>query len=317
MSDAAVSVRHLTHRYGDRVAVDDLSLEINRAEIFGLLGPNGSGKSTLFKLLSTLVPAPVGTVFVGGIDAAMDVDAVRRRIGVVFQSPAVDKQLTAAENLRHHGHLYGLSGKELEKRIDFWLDRVGLAGRAGERIQSFSGGMRRRVELAKGLLTRPEVLFLDEPSTGLDPAARTDLMKSLRQVRADGVTVVLTTHLMEEADQCDRVGFLQAGRLVACDAPAALKRSVGGDVIVIESSQPVTLVERLRTGLGLDLQLIDGKLLAERPNAHREVPSIIDAGGGLISSISVRQPTLEDVFLRQTGKQFEASPTGVFESARV
>jgi ABC-2 type transport system ATP-binding protein len=306
MSDAAVSVRRLTHQYGDRVAVDDLSLEVRRAEIFGLLGPNGSGKSTLFKVLSTLVPAPPGTVFVGGVDVAVDTDAVRRRIGVVFQSPAVDKQLTAAENLRHHGHLYGLSGKELEKRIEFWLDRVGLSDRAGERIQKFSGGMRRRVELAKGLLTRPEVLFLDEPSTGLDPAARADLMKSLRQVQADGVTIVLTTHLMEEADQCDRVGFLQAGRLAACDVPAALKRSVGGDVIVIESPQPAELSDRLRARLGFELHQVDGRLLAERPNAHREVPAIIDAAGGLVSSIAVRQPTLEDVFLRQTGQQFQS-----------
>jgi ABC-2 type transport system ATP-binding protein len=307
MSDIAITVSHLTHRYGDRVAVDDLSLDIRRAEIFGLLGPNGSGKSTLFKLLSTLVPAPVGTISICGIDPAVDVDAVRKKLGVVFQSPAVDKQLTAAENLRHHGHLYGLSGPELEKRIGYWLDRVGLADRAGERIAGFSGGMRRRVELAKGLLTNPQVLFLDEPSTGLDPIARTELMTALCQARDEGVTVVLTTHLMDEADQCDRVAFLSSGHLAGCDTPAALKGSVGGDVIVVESPQPPLLLDRLRAGLGMTMELVDGRLRIERPGAHREIPAIIDAAGGLVTSIAVRQPTLEDVFVRRTGVKFETA----------
>src|SRR5689334_4059264 len=204
MSEPVVQVENLRHAYGERVALDGVSFEARRGEIFAFLGPNGSGKTTLFRILSTLLPAPPGAVRVLGHDAGAERDAVRREIGVVFQSPSLDKQLTAAENLIHQGHLYGLRGPDLARRVDEALAAVNLGDRAGERVDRFSGGMRRRVEIAKGLLHRPRVLLMDEPSTGLDPSARIDLWRHLRQIsgtknETGGVTVLLTTHLMEEA----------------------------------------------------------------------------------------------------------------------
>ncbi len=307
MPDPIVSVSHLTYAYGDRVAVDDLSLSVNRGEIFGFLGPNGSGKTTLFRILSTLIPAPVDTVKRFGLDAVTGMTDIRRRIGVVFQSPSLDRQLTAVENLRHHGHLYGLGGADLEDRIRTQLARLGLSDRAGERVGGFSGGMRRRVELAKGLLNRPQLLLLDEPSTGLDPGARIDLWEALHQIQAEGVTILLTTHLMDEADRCTRLAIMTAGKLVALDTPAELKSRIGGDVISVVSSRPVELAVILNQTLSLASERVDNLLRIEHPKGHEWVPRIIEAAPGLVESIAVGKPTLEDVFIRVTGKRFEHS----------
>src|SRR5258706_9841424 len=208
MHDPIVHVDHLTHAYGDRTALTDLSLSINPGEIFGFLGPNGSGKTTLFRILSTLLAPQKGRVMLLGLEVTRNRPEIRRQIGVVFQSPSLDKQLTAAENLRHQGHLYGLAGADLESRIDEMLARVGLSERPRDYVSTFSGGMRRRVELAKGLLHRPRILLLDEPSTGLDPGARLDLWQYLREIRdQEGVTILLTTHLMDEAEHCSRLAI--------------------------------------------------------------------------------------------------------------
>jgi ABC-2 type transport system ATP-binding protein len=303
MADPIVAVSNLTFRYGSRTALDDLSLDVAPGEIFGFLGPNGSGKTTLFRILSTLVPAPDKTVRMFGLDVNEDTAEVRRRIGVVFQSPSIDRQLTAAENLRCHGYLYGLSGRDLEDRIAANLARVGLSDRAHDRTGTFSGGMRRRVELAKGLLNHPDVLLLDEPSTGLDPAARIDLWRALADVREAGVTVLVTTHLMDEGDKCDRLAVMAAGRLLACDAPAALKERIGGDVISVRSSDPVALDRQLRERLGVEAERLDDLLRFERPRGHEFVPRVIEAAPGLVDSISVGKPTLEDVFIRLTGQR--------------
>src|SRR5437667_5011920 len=201
-----IHIDALRHSYGQRQALAGISLDINDREIFGFLGPNGSGKTTLFRILSTLIPPAEGSISIAGLDLRHSRNAIRQLIGVVFQSPSLDKQLTAEENLRHHGHLYGLRGSELESRIDQMLARVGLSQRPREFVGQFSGGMRRRVELAKGLLTWPKILLLDEPSTGLDPGARIDLWRYLREIRAEsGVTILVTTHLMDEAEHCDRL----------------------------------------------------------------------------------------------------------------
>src|SRR5688500_9993474 len=234
LANPIVEINDLRHAYGDRVALDGVSLSVGAGEIFALLGPNGSGKTTIFRILSTLVPAPLGKVRVSGYDPATERDAVRRNIGVVFQSPSLDKQLTAAENLTHQGHLYGLAGPDLRRRVDEALAAVGMSDRAGERADRLSGGVRRRGGIARGLRHRPRVLLMDEPSTGLDPAARLDLWDHLRRVsNGAGVTVLLTTHILEEADTATRVAVLQNGGLLACDTPASLKERIGGDVITI------------------------------------------------------------------------------------
>jgi ABC-2 type transport system ATP-binding protein len=301
-----IDIQNLVHRYGRHTALDGLSLRIEPGEIFGLLGPNGSGKTTLFRVLSTLVPPQDGRVSILGLDLATQAHEIRRRIGVVFQSPSLDRQLTAQENLQHHGHLYGLRGAALHERIDLMLGRVGLLDRRHERVERFSGGMRRRVELAKGLLNHPRLLLLDEPSTGLDPGARIDLWRHLREIRErDGVTIVLTTHLMEEADQCTRLGILERGRLLACDTPAALKQRIGGDVITLSSSRAPELHQALRQRQGIEADLVENTLRFERPAGHIFIPQLIESFPGMIESVSVGKPTLEDVFISLTGHAFE------------
>ena len=231
---------------------------------------------------------------------------MRKLLGVVFQNPSLDKQLTAAENIRYHGHLYGLRGAEMESRMTDLLRRVDLLDRADERVSGFSGGMRRRVEIAKGLISRPRLLLLDEPSTGLDPLARTDVWRYLDEVRRiDGVTVLLTTHLMDEADRCDRVAILDAGKLVALDTPVALKDRVGGDVITLVTRDATTVRKVLNEKFNVAADEIDGATLRfERPRGHELIPPMIEAMPRLIDSISVGKPTLEDVFIHATGRQF-------------
>jgi ABC-2 type transport system ATP-binding protein len=302
-----VRVSDLRHAYGDRVALDGVSLSVEPGEIFALLGPNGSGKTTLFRILSTLVPAPPGKVLVAGHDPSTERDAVRRNIGVVFQSPSLDKQLSAAENLTHQGHLYGLAGADLRRRVDEALAAVGMSDRATERADRMSGGMRRRVEIAKGLLHRPRLLLMDEPSTGLDPAARLELWDHFRRVsREDGVTVMLTTHILEEAENASHVAILERGKLLACDTPAALKERIGGDVITVASNKPEAVRSVLRERLGVEAELVDGVVRLERPRGHEFVPQLIEAAPGLVDSVSVGKPTLQDVFIRLTGQRFSA-----------
>ena len=271
-------------------------------DVFGFLGPNGSGKTTLFRILATLIPVESGHVRMFGVDAAAQRNVIRSRIGVVFQSPSLDKQLTAEENLIHQGHLYGLRGAELHARVEAALAAVGLGERARDRVESFSGGMRRRVEVAKGMLHRPRLLLLDEPSTGLDPAARIDMWRQLRQInQQDGVTILVTTHLMEEAERCTHLAVLAAGKILAADTPAALKERIGGDVIAITSSRLPEVRALLRDRLGVEAQEVGGALRIERPRGHEFGPQVIEAAPGMIDSVSVGKPTLEDVFIQLTG----------------
>ncbi len=303
---AVISVRNLTHRYGARTALDDVSFTVAAGEIFGLLGPNGSGKTTVFRILSTLMLPSRGAAIILGHDAARDPVGVRRVIGIVHQQQSVDVKLTAAENLKHTGHLYGLSGATLRQRITEMLRRVGLSDRADEHVEKLSGGMQRRVQLAAGLLHHPSVLLLDEPTTGLDPGARRDLWLYLDQLRSEQhMTVVVTTHLMEEAEHCDRLAILSHGRLVALGTPADLKREIGGDVIVLETSgDPASLATRLQQRFGVDAQVLDGKVRLERAQGHRFVPDVVEAFPGDIQSVSVSKPSLEDVFIHRTGHRF-------------
>jgi ABC-2 type transport system ATP-binding protein len=307
----AIAVRSLTHSYGDRKALDAVSFEVAPAEIFGLLGPNGSGKTTLFRILSTLMLATSGRAEISGRDAALDPKAVRRQIGVVFQSPSVDVKLTAAENLHHQGHLYGLTGLVLNQRVRETLERVGLSDRAGEKVETFSGGMQRRVELAKGLMHRPAVLLLDEPTTGLDPGARIDLWQYLKILRdQEQVSVLITTHLMEEAERCDRLAILNSGTIVALGAPAQLKQEIGDDVMLIEAQDAASLALRMKSRFQVSPSLVGGNIRLEKSGGHQFATRVVEAFPGEVISISVSKPTLEDVFIRRTGHRFWSEADG-------
>ena len=309
-----ITVRDLVHRYQDRTALNGVSFDVRPAELFGLLGPNGSGKTTLFRILSTLMVPTSGSATIAGFDAVRQPGAVRRHIGVVFQAQSVDLKLTAYENLWHQGHLYGLRGPDLKKRINEILTRVGLLDRSADRVETFSGGMQRRIELAKGLLHHPEVLLLDEPTTGLDPGARRDLWQYLQILRdEERVSVIVTTHLMEEAERCDRLAILNEGNLVALGTPEALTREIGGDVILFEARDPQSLADRIRTKFHVDATVMDNRVRIEIENGHRFVPDVVEAFPGEIQSLSVSKPTLEDVFIHRTGHRFwnedaEAAP---------
>jgi ABC-2 type transport system ATP-binding protein len=240
-----------------------------------------------------------------GFDVAREPNNLRRQIGVVFQAQSIDVKLTATENLWHQGHLYGLHGASLRTRIAEMLGRVGLADRAHEKAETFSGGMQRRLELAKGLLHHPSVLLLDEPTTGLDPGARRDLWQYLAILRdEERVTVIVTTHLMEEAERCDRLAILNEGKVVALGTPDELKREIGGDVILLDTKHPESLVESIRARFHIDAQVLHGQVRFERENGHRFITDVVEAFPGEIEAISVSKPTLEDVFIHRTGHRF-------------
>lgn len=306
-AEPAIEVADLSFSYGDRPALSRVEFTIARGEIFGFLGPNGGGKSTLFRLLSTLVPIQSGDARILGCDLRGATQALRRRIGVVFQSPSLDGKLTVAENLAIHGNLYGMRGARLKERAQAMLARLDVSDRAGDLAETLSGGLRRRVELAKALLHEPELLLLDEPSTGLDPAARREFFALLTRLReSDGVTIVLTTHYMEEAERCDRIGILDQGRLVAIAPPGELKQRVGGDVMVISAVAPEALAQKIAQRLQVRAALVDGTLRIERPRGHELVARLVDEFGGEIESITFGRPTLEDVFVHLTGHRFLA-----------
>jgi ABC-2 type transport system ATP-binding protein len=305
----AIDVRSISHRYGDRVALSNVGLSVAAGEIFGLLGPNGGGKTTLFRLISTLLLIQDGSVSICGADVATNPATVRTRIGVTFQSPSLDRKLTVRENLVHQGHLHGLHGRDLRSRVDRWLERFGLTDQKNDRVESLSGGMQRRVEVAKGLLHDPQVLLLDEPSTGLDPAARVDLWASLQRLRDEQrVTVLVTTHLMDEAERCDRLGILDRGQLVALGTPGELRGSIGGDCVTIDSPQPDELSGKIAVRFGIQPRRVGGQLRVERSRGHELLRDLVDAFPDLIASVSLGKPTLEDVFIQRTGHRFEDVP---------
>ena len=308
-TDPAIEVGGLDFSYGDRRALRDVEFTIARGEIFGFLGPNGGGKSTLFRLLSTLVPIQSGSARILNCDLRGETQALRRKIGVVFQSPSLDGKLTVSENLAIHGNLYGMRGARLKERAQAMLARLEVSDRAGDLAETLSGGLRRRVELAKALLHEPEVLLLDEPSTGLDPAARREFFNLLAHLRdSDGVTVVLTTHYMEEAERCDRIGILDQGVLVAIAPPGELKQRVGGDVMVISAPAPEELAQKIARQFQVSTTLVDGTVRIERPRGHELVARLIDEFGGEIESVTFGRPTLEDVFVHLTGRRFVTRP---------
>jgi len=302
---AVIQLQALRHQYGDRVALAGVSFDVRPAEIFGLLGPNGSGKTTTFRILSTLMLPSGGRALIMGHDVAREPALVRRNIGVVFQAQSIDIKLSAEENLMLIGHIYGLRGAALKKRVSEMLNRVGLADRAKEKAETFSGGMQRRLELAKGLLHHPSVLLLDEPTTGLDPGARSDLWQYLQILRdEERVTVLVTTHLMEEAERCDRLAIYANGSVVGLGTPAELKSEIGGDVILLDSPEPESLAQRIEQRFGLHPTVLDLRVRLEIESGHRFVTDVVEAFPGEIEGVSVHKPSLEDVFIRRTGHRF-------------
>ena len=302
----AVKVEELRHFYGDREALTGVSFSVARGEMFALLGPNGGGKTTLFKILSTLMPPTSGAAYLLGHDIVREPFVIRRRLGVVFQHPSLDGKLTVIENLTHHGHLYGMAGRALQSRAQAMLARVGLTERAHDLVETLSGGLQRRAELAKGLLHEPDILVLDEPNTGLDPVVRRDFMNYLQHLREqEGVTILLTTHFMEDAERCDRVGILHEGKLVALGAPEALKGRIGGDIVVIQSSDPQSLQKKLRERFGCEATLVDGTLRVERPRGHEFIRDVVEVFPGEITSATFGKPTLEDVFIHLTLQSYQ------------
>ena len=300
-----LEVTNLSHAYPERRALDNVSFSVSCGEIFGLLGPNGSGKTTLFKILSTLMPLTSGTVRIFGHNLATEVKAVRSLLGVVFQHPGLDGKLTVVENLRHHGHLYGIAGKTLQHRITELLECFGVSDRAKERVEILSGGLQRRVEIAKALLHSPRVLLLDEPTSGLDITARQQLNDYLGMLaQTENILVLMTTHLLDDAETCNRVGILDAGRLVALGNPDELKAEVGGDVILIESTNSETLGTAITERFGVPTVLTDNKLRVECKRGHEFARNVVAAFPDEIQSVRFGKPTLADVFVKLTGNPF-------------
>ena len=307
---AAVAVRGLVKTYGAVEAVRGIDLEVRAGETFGFLGPNGAGKSTTIKILCTLVEATAGSAQVAGFDVARQRNDVRRAIGLVFQEPTLDAYLTAEQNLRFHGELYGVERSTAARRREEVLTMVGLWDRRADKVQDFSGGMRRRLEIARGLLHSPQVLFLDEPTIGLDPQTRASIWDYLKALHdREHITAFVTTHYMEEAENCDRIAIMNEGRIVALDTPAALKAGVGQDRIAITTEDDVAAGESL-TRMGLSPAVHEGALTFSVPEGAQFVPRLFAELGVGIRSVTVTRPSLDDVFLAYTGTTIRDAEKG-------
>ena len=304
----ALQTRGLRMSYGPREALRGVDLSVCEGEVFGLLGPNGGGKSTMFRILATLLAPTGGEASVHGRDVVRDPHGVRRLISVVFQAPSLDRKLTVAENLRHQGHLFGLGGHGLEESIARQLGRVALLDRRDDVVETLSGGLKRRAEIAKSLLHDPKVLLLDEPTTGLDPGVRREVWDQLLALRAErGMTVVVTTHLMDEAERCDRVAILHRGEICALGTPEELRRGVGGDVVLVKSGDPEGLRAAIAGDFGGEPRIVDGAVRIERADAPEFLAALLGRYRERIEGVSLGRPTLEDAFVHRTGQSFEAA----------
>lgn len=307
-----IKIQNLTKQYERLTAVDNLNLEINKSEVFGLLGPNGAGKTTVIHMLATLLKPTSGTAIINNYDITTDPGKVRASIGIVFQAPSSDDMLTGYENLKIHAFLYSIPSSERERRIQSVLELVGLADRQHDQVKKYSGGMRRRLEIARGLLHKPKVMFLDEPTLGLDPSSRETMWKYIqRLIKEEEMTIILTTHYMEEADHlCNRIGIIDRGRIIALDTPNNLKKSIGGDIVKIKirTKPDLQVLEKLDYVTKMDF--VDETLIMYVDNAGKNLPNIlkyVDA-----EHVEFRSPTLNDVFLKLASKNISESGEGGF-----
>ncbi len=302
MSSSAVLVRGLRKRYGELEAVRGIDLDVAPGEIFGFLGPNGAGKSTTIKILCTLARPSDGEAKVAGFDVARERDEVRRHIGLVFQETTLDDYLTAEQNLRFHAELYGIPSATVAPRVRQVMEMVGLWDRRGSLVQTFSGGMKRRLEIARGLLHSPRVLFLDEPTVGLDPQTRVSIWSYIRELKArETITIFLTTHYMDEAEYCDRIAIIDHGKIVALGTPEALKAEVGKDRVQLKTADDEAAIAALRDRLGIGAARRDELVTFAVANGEQFVPRLFAELGVPIRQIHVTRPTLADVFLAHTG----------------
>ncbi|MBI2608739.1 MAG: ABC transporter ATP-binding protein [Deltaproteobacteria bacterium] len=301
-----IEIKNLTHSYQKKIPVlNNLSLDIEQGEIFGLLGPNGSGKSTLFKILSTLLFPTKGSILFEKKDLLNSREEVRKHIGVVFQNPSLDKKLSVFENLIFQGYLYGLKGKKLTQKINTILEKLDLITRKNDKVEILSGGLKRRVEIAKCLLHNPKILILDEPTTGLDPSIRASLWKDIFALKQEGMTCLITTHLMDEAEFCDRIGILDKGYLMALDTPSHLKKNIGGEVVTFKSKNINDLSQKLKKTFSCSTKILDDELRAETNNGSDLLTQALKTFPQEIESVTLSKPTLGDVFIQKTGHSLE------------
>jgi len=303
---SAVSVRGLVRRFGELEAVRGIDLDIRPGEVFGLLGPNGAGKSSTISMLCTLLRPTEGSATVAGHDVVRERDLVRRNIGLVFQDPTLDGYLTAERNLRLHAELYGVPKAVLDDRLREVLEMVGLWERRSSKVLTFSGGMKRRLEIARGLLHAPRVLFLDEPTVGLDPQTRASIWSYINELRKSGdgpdrITIVMTTHYMDEAEYCDRIAIMDHGRIIALDTPEALKASVGTDRVQIETDDDTAAIVALEQQFGITASIVEGAVTFGVPEGELFAPRLFSELPVRIRRVSVSRPSLDDVFMSYTG----------------
>ena len=314
---SAIEVAQLTKRFGDFTAVDGISFEVPRGEIFGFLGPNGAGKTTTISMLCTLLKPTSGRATIGGFDVARQSSQVRREIGIVFQDTTLDDRLTARENLVFHGEVYGMSRADIATRAADVLQRVGLTDRAADRVQTFSGGMKRRLEIARGLMHSPTALFLDEPTVGLDPQSRRGLWSYAQSLRdSEGVTIFLTTHYMDEAEACDRIAVIDNGQIIALDTPSGLKGRLGGDVVTVSGADNQRLAAEIKQRFEIDARVEAQGLEFRVDRGDQFVPTLFARLETPIETVQVRRPTLDDVFVELTGHQIRDTGAGEAEQAR-
>jgi ABC-2 type transport system ATP-binding protein len=316
-SEAVIEATGLVKRYGQVEAVRGIDLEVRHGEIFGFLGPNGAGKSTTISILCTLLTPTAGTARVAGIDVMQDPARVRQRIGLVFQDPSLDDVLTGRENLEFHAFIYSVPSSERDRRIDEMLALLQLTERAGSQVKTYSGGMKRRLEIARGMLHQPEILFLDEPTLGLDPQTRQSIWTHLKELRATkGITIFMTTHYMDEAEYCDRIAIIDRGKIVALGTPDELKAMVGGDVVTITSSRADEAAVEIKELLGVVPVRDNGSLRMEVPDAKVFVPRLVRELKAPVDTVTLRRPSLDDVFLKLTGHAIRDEEAGTKEQMR-
>ncbi|MCI4445654.1 MAG: ATP-binding cassette domain-containing protein [Candidatus Aminicenantes bacterium] len=307
-----IKVKNLVKKYNGLTAVDHISFSVEKGEIFGFLGPNGAGKTTTINILATLLAPTEGEVYVNNFNILTQKDQVRKSIGLVFQDPSLDDRLTAEENLYFHARLYQVPADEYKKRMVEVLALVDLLDRRKDMVKTFSGGMKRRLEIARGLIHHPAILFLDEPTLGLDPQTRAHLWDYILRLKQEKqMTIFMTTHYMNEAEYCDRLVIIDYGKIVAFDTPVNLKKAVGGDIIILESPQPQQLKQEIKQKYGLEAKEENGAITIEISNGKTFLPRLFDELTTKVTSVSLREPTLDDVFLHLTGRKIrdeEASP---------